>query len=157
MQRSSCRWQTGWSLRQWVATIQAPVEPTSLCTSPCHRPSHTVNVCALMKLDETQNRYPECESGWGDRFEFWQAGSYRRRNHLCQIFLSIGYGVLEFRPPPWNFTICIVLADRPYNSVCTAELHCDFICILSCSPRLYHLMIVCLSPFISVTSFFQCV
>ena len=42
-------------------------------------------------------------NAWGVHFKFRHVGSHRRRNHPRQIFLSIGSGVLGFRPPEFCY------------------------------------------------------
>ena len=58
------------------------------------------------------------------RFEFSNAGWYRRRNERCQILWQ---SVQGFRSSDThNFAIVhIGTAGRPYNSVSTTVLHCD--------------------------------
>ena len=54
-------------------------------------------IVVIKKLKTTREWYFTHLPGrphWGDRFEFWLAGSYRRRNHPCQILWQ---SVLGFR------------------------------------------------------------
>ena len=80
---------------------------------------------------------------WGDRCEFWHAGSHRRHNNR-QIFCQLvqGFGSSD----PQDFAISIGLAGRSYNSVSTAVLHCDnfnniqtrcFVVIMITTDKLY--------------------
>ena len=57
--------------------------------------------------------------------EFWLAGSYRRRNHPCQILWQTVQGLQSSDTPILPFSIGI--AGRPYNSVSTTVLHCDHV------------------------------
>ena len=60
----------------------------------------------MKKLKTTRQWYfthlPGC-SHWGDRFEFWLAGSYRRRNHPCQILWQSVQGFWSSDTP--NFAL----------------------------------------------------
>jgi len=60
---------------------------------------------------------------WGDRFEFWNAGLYRRHGHLCQAFFHLNEG---FRVS--NFAILLWLGGLTYNSeqcISHTMLQCD--------------------------------
>jgi len=56
-----------------------------------------------------------------DRFKFWLAGSYRRRNRTCQILWQLVQGFRSSDTPNYPFSIGI--AGRPYDSVSITVLH----------------------------------